>query len=72
MRKSRTPGSVEGPVWQQAGLLDRIDYPFLGFDEGVPVCIGFAHVLEDTLIVPDMDADSDELGMAVDPDTIGF
>ena len=23
MRKSRTPGSVEGPVWQQAGLLDR-------------------------------------------------
>lgn len=49
-----------------------IDHPLLGFDKGIPVCIGFAHVLEDTLVVPDVDTDGYELGMAVDADAVGF
>lgn len=40
--------------------------------ESHPISIGFTHVLEDTLIVPDVDADSNELRMAVDPDTVGL
>ena len=49
-----------------------INDPFLGFHQRNPVGIGFAHVLEDTLVVSDMDAYSNESGMTVDPDTIGF
>ena len=52
--------------------LDCINDPFLGFYQGIPVSIGFAHVLEDTLAVSYMDADCDELGMAVDADTVGL
>jgi hypothetical protein len=52
--------------------LDCINDPFLGFYQGIPVSIGFAHVLEDTLAVSYMDADCDEPGMAVDADTVGL
>ncbi len=53
-------------------LPNCIDHPVFGFDQGIPIGISFTHVLEDTLIVPDMDADSNELRMAVDPDTVGL
>jgi hypothetical protein len=52
--------------------LDCINNPFLGFYQGIPVSIGFAHVLEDTLVVSYMDADCDESGMAVNADTVGL
>ena len=48
------------------------DHPVLGFDQGVPIGINFTHVLKDTLIVSDMDADGNELRMTVDPDTVGL
>ena len=49
-----------------------INDPFVGFYQGAPIGISFAHVLEDELIVFDADADCNEVGMAVDADTIGF
>ena len=52
--------------------LDCIYDPFLGFYQGIPVSISFAHVLEDTLVVSYMDADCDESGMAVNADTVGL
>ena len=51
-------------------LPNCIEHPVLGLDQRIPISVSFAHVLEDTLIVPDMDADSDELRMAVDSDTV--
>ena len=53
-------------------LPNCIYYPVLGLDQRTPIGVGFAHVLEDTLIVPDVDADGNELRMAVDPDTVGL
>ena len=49
-----------------------INDPFLGFHQRIPVGIGFAHVLEDTLVVSDVDTDCNEAGMAVNPDTVGL
>lgn len=53
-------------------LPNCIEHPVLGLDQRIPIGVGFTHVLEDTLIVSDMDADGNELRMAVDPDTVGL
>ena len=51
-------------------LPNCIKHPVLGLDQRIPIGVGFAHVLEDTLIVSDVDADGNELRMAVDSDTV--
>jgi hypothetical protein len=51
---------------------DRINHPLFSGKKRIPVGVEIRHIFVDTIVVPDMDTDGDELGVNVKTDSIRF